>query len=311
MEENYDESKYKSEEKRTFKTFYWVLSGAIAVMIAAPILIHNLSGTNDSTRGSFGDMYGVVNALFSGLATGGVILAILLQRLDLKIQRQELRNSIEQLELQRDEMKLQRQEMQQSTAEIRAQKEILDRQNFEDKFFRLLENHKSVLKSVVYSGGFEGKDAFRKFSKYIFSLLHIDMVENPAKLNNPLILIKFYEETYINSVNQLSHYFRNLYYYINFIDNTNQLKNFEERYSRAKLLRANLSNYEILLLALNGASKYGKDFKDLIERYKLLKNLDYYSDIFHNSMLSQTHISHISKVYPHLQASFDEQRKNH
>jgi len=41
-------------------------------------------------RGQFGDMFGVVNALFSGLAFGGVIYAILLQREDLALQREEL-----------------------------------------------------------------------------------------------------------------------------------------------------------------------------------------------------------------------------
>jgi len=44
-----------------------------------------------STRGQFGDMFGVVNTLFSGLAFTGVIYAILLQREDLALQREELK----------------------------------------------------------------------------------------------------------------------------------------------------------------------------------------------------------------------------
>ncbi len=40
--------------------------------------------------GGFGDMFGAVNALFSGLAFWGVIYAILLQREELKLQREEL-----------------------------------------------------------------------------------------------------------------------------------------------------------------------------------------------------------------------------
>jgi len=43
-----------------------------------------------SIRGQFGDMFGAVNALFSGLAFGGVIVAILLQRRELELQREEL-----------------------------------------------------------------------------------------------------------------------------------------------------------------------------------------------------------------------------
>lgn len=41
-------------------------------------------------RGTIGDMFGVVNALFSGFAFLGVIYAILLQRTELTLQREEL-----------------------------------------------------------------------------------------------------------------------------------------------------------------------------------------------------------------------------
>ncbi|MEG3753108.1 hypothetical protein [Psychromonas arctica] len=41
-------------------------------------------------RGTIGDMFGVVNALFSGFAFLGVIYAILLQRTELSLQREEL-----------------------------------------------------------------------------------------------------------------------------------------------------------------------------------------------------------------------------
>ena len=46
------------------------------------------SGWSDS--GVFGDMFGVANALFSGLALGGVVLAIILQNSELRLQREEL-----------------------------------------------------------------------------------------------------------------------------------------------------------------------------------------------------------------------------
>lgn len=41
-------------------------------------------------RGQFGDLFGADNALFSGLAFGGVIYAIFLQRNELSLQRREL-----------------------------------------------------------------------------------------------------------------------------------------------------------------------------------------------------------------------------
>jgi hypothetical protein len=43
------------------------------------------------TRGQFGDMFGAVNTLFSGLAFAGLIYAIFLQRKELELQRDELK----------------------------------------------------------------------------------------------------------------------------------------------------------------------------------------------------------------------------
>jgi hypothetical protein len=48
-------------------------------------------------RGQFGDMFGGLNAVFSGLAFAGVIYAILLQRRELAMQREEMRMSREEL----------------------------------------------------------------------------------------------------------------------------------------------------------------------------------------------------------------------
>ena len=46
--------------------------------------------------GVFGDSFGLLNALFSGLAFAGVIVTILLQKNELQLQRRELRESREQ-----------------------------------------------------------------------------------------------------------------------------------------------------------------------------------------------------------------------
>lgn len=43
-----------------------------------------------SDRGTFGDMFGAINTLFSGLAFAGIIIAIFLQSKELELQRKEL-----------------------------------------------------------------------------------------------------------------------------------------------------------------------------------------------------------------------------
>jgi hypothetical protein len=48
-------------------------------------------------RGQFGDLFGSINALFSGLAFAGVIVAIMLQREELSLQRLELAQTRQEL----------------------------------------------------------------------------------------------------------------------------------------------------------------------------------------------------------------------
>jgi hypothetical protein len=67
-----------------------VLFGSIFLLWLSSwfILITLIDDTSE--RGLFGDMFGAVNSLFSGLAFGGVIYAILLQREELQLQREDL-----------------------------------------------------------------------------------------------------------------------------------------------------------------------------------------------------------------------------
>jgi hypothetical protein len=66
------------------------------------------------TRGQFGDLFGAINATFSGLAFAGLIYAILLQREDLALQRTEL-------ELTRQELHRAAKAQEQSELALRAQ----------------------------------------------------------------------------------------------------------------------------------------------------------------------------------------------
>jgi hypothetical protein len=59
------------------------------------------------SRGQFGDMFGAVNSLFSGLAFAGLIFTILLQRREFARRRREL-------VLQRQELALTREELERS-----------------------------------------------------------------------------------------------------------------------------------------------------------------------------------------------------
>ena len=54
--------------------------------------------TNGAAAGQFGDKFGAVNALFSGLAFAGLIVTLLMQREELALQRDEMKQMREQYE---------------------------------------------------------------------------------------------------------------------------------------------------------------------------------------------------------------------
>ena len=66
-------------------------------------------------RGQFGDMFGVLGAVFSGLAFAGLIVTLIQQHDDLKLQREDLR--------------LQRQEIAQTNLELALQRKEMEEQN--------------------------------------------------------------------------------------------------------------------------------------------------------------------------------------
>lgn len=79
----------KKDSKYTFGRFIWIMGYVFAAWLISGVSIYFFIGSWDDP-GTFGDMFGAINALFSGLAFAGIIFTILLQREELKLQRKEL-----------------------------------------------------------------------------------------------------------------------------------------------------------------------------------------------------------------------------
>jgi hypothetical protein len=120
-------------------------------------------------------------------------------------------------------------------------------------------------------------------------------------------LLFIYEYYYHIHQSELSHYLRSLYRIIKYVDQSKLSKKEKEDY--IKILRSQLSNYEIMILAYNGLYSYGKKFKILIEKYELLHNLNFELVLningYHSRIISDTHI--LIENYPHLKIPYDEQ----
>ena len=70
---------------------FWILALIVLLVVIAYFLISAWLFPSIEIRGQFGDSFGAVNALFSGLAFAGLISALFLQRNELQLQRDELR----------------------------------------------------------------------------------------------------------------------------------------------------------------------------------------------------------------------------
>jgi len=265
----------KKEKKESDKNLIY-LSIGIAILIITGWIITYVLLKENKNRGTFGDMFGSLNALYSGFALAGIIITILLQRKELKLQREEL---------------------QETRGEFKIQNETLKIQRFENTFFSLLSLHHKIVDEIDYrrikgSSPFgvdyydlhygddeddgatimlTGRDVFKHhFDKLVDDLKHYENAE--------VAYLKHYEKAQAD----FGHYFRNLYRIIKLVDTSDFITSqseskeiiFEKKYSYTSIARAQLSDYELLWLFYNGLSKHGsKKFKPLIERYALLKNI--------------------------------------
>ena len=267
------------KEKEGDKRFIFV--ALIIVVIIVSLWIFTLCTVKDmgyTERGTFGDMFGGLNALFSGLAFAGIILTILLQRNELKLQREELKDT---------------------RAEFKTQNETLKIQRFEHTFFNLLDQHHQIVNSIdfryykkkeIYQTGYITKNEVHGIDKEIVIIHGRDVFRHRYKKFNDELsknssdYVNVYLRNYEDAQTDFGHYFRNLYRMIKHVDQTNFFYDnskvserdiFEIKYKYTSFIRAQISDYELLWLFYNCLSSNGiEKFKPLIETYSLF-NLNY------------------------------------
>lgn len=244
------------------KTLSVLLIGGVLLTVvgyAAIILLFTESITEYSVdkSGVFGDSFGLLTSLFSGLAFAGLIITIVMQK--------------DELALQREELQLTRKEFSGQKEELKIQNETLRVQKFESTFFQMIALHNEIIKSIDIQRGqkeFVGRDAFQEFYRKInrnTAMLTGFSSDNLAEIDSTYL--NFYD-TYAQ--NEIGHYFRNLYNIIKFVDKSEV----PDKKTYTNMIRAQLSSYELALIFYNCLSSLGNEkFKPLIEKYSLLKTL--------------------------------------
>ena len=265
-----------SDDSGKVRWWPWLL-GVIVLWILA-IIVLPLCFPNIVERGQFGDSFGVVNALFSGLALAGVIYAIILQKKELALQREELEKTRKEIKGQKEQLE--------------AQNQTLQKQNFESSFFQLLGLHNDIVNSMkvsFYLGGkptvYQGRqcfayllDEFRHNYGGAEERFHAEWKQNPDEARQVRLqwINEKYEELFDKYQSQVGHYFRNLYNVVKFVDQESDfLQDYEDKKYYTNLIRAQLSRDELGLLFYNCLSDRGAKFKVLVEKYALLEDMDF------------------------------------
>jgi len=213
------------------------------------------------SRGTFGDQFGAVNALFTGLAFAGVIYAIFLQRHEVELLHEELEKTKEILK-QQEEL---------AASQLDAQR----KQIFEGTFFQMLSLFNGIVSSMdlvgVSGNRITGKDVFRTFVREIKNQPTIQAaIMYPEQEVDAGKSEAAYETVYKKHVSDLAHYFRVLYNLYKFVDESGM----GNKKFYTNILRAQLSDDEATILFLNGLTDRGEKFKPLLEKYTVLKNVN-------------------------------------
>lgn len=239
-----------------------LIKPSVCLLISLWVLVVVLSGAgwnpsgvpwSFTNTGAFGDSFGPLSAIMAGLAAIAAFETIREQRREFaRVAERERR---EDQRRQEDDVKIERQRRLRQASD--------GKQLFERTFFNLLEALREIVKEIdtgTGEGAHKSRDAFAVFvSKVSWSVENLKTAPDKAWLQ--------ISDQYKNDLN---HYFRFMYHIVLFVD----LQEAIDRYFYVRLLRASLSEGELVLLALNCAYGEGEEkFKPLVEKWALLHNI--------------------------------------
>jgi len=254
------EKKFFGLDINSKATPYKLVGLVVVLWISCWVLVPLVYKEPDGS-GTFGDMFGVVNALFSGLAFAGLIYTILLQREELKAQRQELQLNREELRLTRDE--------------FAKQSETFTKDQFENTFFALIELHEVIILNIASGGAHTGRMYLIDYLNYIRKTLGpiADKVEC-AKLFR-----KGYKEFHKPF---LESYFRSIRGILKFIEKS--VINDKEFYYL--VLYNQFTDTERIVLYYQASLSGDKELRQVYRKAKYFNLLDEYSDeIQHKNLI--------------------------
>lgn len=273
--------KLNNEETKS-QLWIWIIIAIVGVIAMWGLSWWGINKFIDepTNQGTFGDMFGAVNALFSGLAFAGLIVTLLYQKEELKLQREELKETRNELNAQK--------------LEFQEQNKTMKRQRFENTFFNMLSLQQEIVANLSFEyyaspnirphnipeeifyrgvpkGQFHGREVFEGIYK------HAVIEYNGIRYSDGIVKILkqngYIAYPVISVTTRFDHYFRHLYHIYRFVDTSDLIED-SERYNYACIIRSQLSDYELVMMFYNCLTSNGRaKFKPLIEKYSVFNNI--------------------------------------
>ncbi len=279
--------------KRKLPFFDFILFGGTLFVTFLGLYLFNFGKYGFSPEqgdwGAFGDFIGgTLNPIFAFLSLIAILMTI-------RIQSKELKTSTEELKLTRGEVK-------RSADAQKEQSESIKLQNFENTFFKMLDLHTSItrtLKIDIYGKDDQEEPLFTSEIKKTYSSIVKYKEKNNGYMWEKDVSIKtFVTITLEKNQYILGHYFRNIYQILKYIKRNDYI---EDKKFYSNLLRAQFAEDELVFLFFNCLGKRGEEyFLPLLIKYEFLEHLPYSSNYFDqeiaNNLKKKT--EELNKEYP-------------
>jgi hypothetical protein len=243
-------------EKSSYRSLWLIF---LFATIVGGVVLHfyvkqfgNELSPDQAVWAQFGDYVGgLLGPAFAFLGLIALLITIRIQSKELALSSNELKNS--------------------ATA-LSQQSRSLQLQNFENRFFNMLSLHHEIVNGLSVESELgeivSGRKCFRNFEEDLAGYLKEAALGHQGPYEQ--CLLYEYEHFHRHYGLALNHYFRNFYRILKYIDEADITN--KKEYSG--VLRAQLSNSELVLLFYNGLSPHGDKMKPLAERYALFENFE-------------------------------------
>jgi len=272
-------------------------------------------------RGVYGDKFGAVNALFSAFAFAGIIFALILQRNDLSLQRASIDQQTESARLQNFENSFfsllntysSIVEQLVSRNDDRGRivfSEFIASMKAKSTYLALFAALRKLTKDEVFeirASQTINDTASKKLLREDIANIQVAITAKDGSIDKYLDADLVMHLEYLNSGynlahtetgGALSHYFRNLYVLLKFIDSAEHLDE-EQKKNYSRIVRAQLSEDELVCLAYNciatpdgihATHTFGKPkMSALCKRFNIFKHIN------HSALLHEKHTELLNK----------------